>query len=165
VAGTASTSVHWDNIEIVQRIFNQISDDLKPTARKELRKGTQDIAKNVLIPVLQKAAEVSPVPIAPAMAATSRARADRVVFVKVGAVNPRLSGFRKGQSKYRTGMAWGSELGPGNTEHGNHYAVPRNGSGYWVQPGVRSPGTLNQVKDAYIALLNQIVDTYAGGRF
>jgi len=158
----AGSSVTWDNIEIVQLILNRISDDLRPEARKELRKGTQQIAQNLVIPVLQQSAATSGVPIAPAMAATSRARADRVVFVKVGAVNPRLSGFKRGQSKYRTGMAWGSELGGDDKEH--HYAVGRNPSGYWVQPGVRSPGTLARVKGAYSELLNLIIDKYSRSR-
>jgi hypothetical protein len=153
-------SADWENIALVNRILGEIEDDLKPTAKKELRKGSQKIAQDQIIPILHRHAAASGVPIAPAMADTARARSDRVVFVRVGGVNPKLSGFKRGQSKYRTGLAWGSELGPADAKH-NHYAVGRRDSGHWVQPAVRAPGTLSAVKDAYADLLNQIIAKYS----
>jgi hypothetical protein len=156
MAGSQGVSANWENIALVNRILAEIQDDLKPTARKELRKGTQQIARDLVIPILDRHAAASGVPIGPAMADTASAYADRIVFVKVGAKNPRLTNFRRGKdTKYRTGMAWGSELG------GSHYGVGRNSTGYWVQPAVRSPGTLSTVKDAYAALLNTIIAKYS----
>lgn len=178
---SGGVSVTWENAALVSAILNEIEDGLKTTANKEMRKGTVKIAKETLIPALKMSAWGSGVPIAPAMAATMRAKSDRVVTVRVGGVNPKLSGFKTGvgdarankgskanlggrlatSRNYRTTLAWGSELGPGSTAHGNHYAVGRNTKGYWVQPGVDAPGTLSSVKTAYTALLNSIIDRYS----
>jgi hypothetical protein len=82
------------------------------------------------------------------------------VFVKVGAVNPKLSGFKRGQSRYRTGMAWGSERGPVPGAKENTYAVPHNESGYWVRPAVDK--TAGKAADEYTAMLHRIMRKYGG---
>jgi hypothetical protein len=174
-------SATWQNIDLVNRILSEIEAELKPTANKEMRKGSKRIAQDVLIPALTMSAYSSGVPIAPAMAGTMRAKSDRVVTVVVGGVNPKLSGFKAGvgakrakkgagglkggraatSRNYRTTLAWGSELGPYPGASHNHYAISRSERGHWVQPGVRAPGTLTAVKDAYADLLNLIIAKYS----
>lgn len=156
--GTASVRV--TGVKDVQAFMrDQIADqDLKP-ATGELRAGTKAIANDLLIPELKAAAAASGVPIAVAMANTARARADRVVVVKIGAANPKLSGFRRGKdAKYRTGMAWGSELG------GEHYGVARNGAGYWVRPLVTGTELFGKTRDAYDDLIGRILAKYGRHR-
>jgi hypothetical protein len=153
---TSQVSVSVRNVKEVQAFMrDQIADrDLKP-ATGDLRAGTKQIALELIIPELKRAAAQSGVPIAIAMADTARAKADRVVVVKIGAANPKLSGFRRGKdTKYRTGMAWGSEMG------GGKYAVSRNESGYWVRPLMTSSGVFTKVKDAYAELLGRILADY-----
>ena len=179
--GGGGFTATWQNVEVINRILSEIEDGLKTDANREMRKGSMKIAQDVVIPALTMSAYSSGVPIAPAMAATMRAKSDRVVTVAVGAVNPKLSGFKRGvgekrakkgagglkggrsatSKNYRTTLAWGSELGPYPGAKHNHYATGRNERGHWVQPGVRAPGTLAAVKDAYAALLNQIIAKYS----
>jgi hypothetical protein len=148
---------------------NAVLDRIKTThldmAKRELRDGSQRIAQEHLIPELKRGAAASGIPIAARMADTSRARKDRMVFVRVGAVNPKLSGFSSGRGKtnYKTTLALGSNYGPVNPDV-NHYAVGRNTSGWWVQPTVSSRGTFERVKAAYQQLLGDILGKY-GTRF
>jgi len=101
---------------------------------------------------------------APKIADTARARKDRIVYVQVGAVNPKLSGFtstskdHKGRT-FKTGLAIGSNYGP-FFPLVNHYAVGRTRSGHWVQPTVNSAGTHRRVQDAYRRLLADILRKY-----
>lgn len=184
-----SMYVSVENLKEVTRLLDQIArEDLNP-AKRDLRQGTKDIANNYLIPALTMSAFSSGVPIAPAMAGTMRTRTDRFVTVRVGAVNPKgLRGFRAGvgnrradarreamllagrkprgsgtSQSYRTTLAWGSERGPYDTDGTNHYAVPQNKRGYWVQPGVNAHGTLGAVRQAYMNLLDRILRDY--GRY
>lgn len=179
--GSGGMYVTWENLDVVRIILANTEDGLRTTANREMRQGTVKIANEVVIPALKQSAASSGVPIAPAMADTMRAKSDRVVTVRVGAVNPKLSGFKRGVGEgrakktgnqhlkwgsatsrnYRTTLAWGSEMGPGSTSHGNHYAVARNESGYWVQPGINSNGTLEKVKAAYAKLLDSIIEKYS----
>lgn len=158
-------------------------------ARRELRQGTKKIANEVLIPALKMSARASGVPIAPKMADTMRTRTDRIINVRVGAVNPKLSGFKKGRGTqnmrrrgnaaassqgYRTTLAWGSERGPWPGGYAvkkdgskgapvNHYAVGRSRS-HWVASGAQAPGTWQSLKRAYQNLLNQILRDYGADR-
>lgn len=157
---TGKASVTVRGVKEVQAFLrDQIAGkDLKP-ATGELRAGTKRIAADLVIPELHRAAAASGVPIAAAMAATARPRADRVVVVKIGATNPRLSGFRRGKdTKYRTGMAWGSEMGGGN------YGVTRTSTGYWVRPLLAGTGLFTKVKDAYDELIATILRDYGKRR-
>jgi hypothetical protein len=179
--GGGGFTATWQNVELINRILGEVEEGLNTTANREMRQGSKKIAQDVLIPALTMSAYSSGVPIAPAMAATMRAKSDRVVTVAVGQVNPKLSGFKSGvgaarakkgkaglkggraatSRNYRTTLAWGSELGPYPGASHNHYATGRNERGHWVQPGVRAPGTLAAVKDAYADLLNQIIAKYS----
>jgi len=178
-SGTRGVSINPRGVrELDAFLRDQIArEDLNP-AKRQLRQGTKVIATNDLIPELQKAAAGSGVPIAPAMAATARTRTDRIVTVRIGAVNPKgLRGFKRGRgegkattSGYRTRnsqsdrttLAYGSDRGPhpSNTRS-NPYGVPRNEGGYWVAPGVAA--AFDRVKSAYSDLLGQILRDY--GRY
>lgn len=173
----------------VRRLLARIAREDLNVANRELRQGTKRIANDVLIPALKMSARASGVPIAPKMADTLRTRTDRFIHVRVGAVNPKLSGFKKGQGTqkirrrgnaaassqgYRTTLAWGSELGPWpggralkkNGKPGkrvNYYGVQRSKS-HWVASGANAPGTWRSVKAAYQNLLNQILRDYGEGR-
>jgi len=151
------SGIQVEGIEAVQAVLGQIASVHLNMARRELREGSQRIAQEHLIPELKRGAAASGVPIAPAMADTARARKDRIVFVQVGAVNPRLSGYRRNAAKsYRTMLAIGSNYGPIRNDV-NHYAVGRTRSGHWVQPTVNSNGTHKRVQEAYRRLLADIL--------
>jgi hypothetical protein len=160
--GHVAKGVKVTGVREVNAVLDQIASVHLNTARKELRDGSQAIARDTLIPILKRGAAASGVPIAAAMADTARARKDRIVFVQVGAVNPKLSGFRSGRGRvnYKTTLALGSNYGPTDPDR-NHYAVPRNQSGHWVQPTVNADGTYQRVKDEYRALLVDILSKYS----
>jgi hypothetical protein len=107
----------------------------KTAANRELRMAAKSIGQDLLIPMMKRTARSSPTPQARAMAETARAKADRVVTVQVGGVNPPLSGFKRGRGHkrakgraassgrdassrtFRTTLAWGSEFGPKGGRH------------------------------------------------
>lgn len=175
-----------DGLYDVQRTLALIAAEDLNVAKRELRQGTKRIAEERLIPALWMGANSSGVPIAPALAQTARARTDRVVTVRIGAVNPKLSGFKRGKAskrggrqllnpttdrnsktpqkaysqEQRTSLAWGSDLGPHPSNPVNHYGVPRNNRGYWVKSTVAANGTWESVAKAYEDLLDQLLRDY-----
>lgn len=153
----ANTPTRITGVKEVQKFLtDQIAgEDLKESTGK-LRAGTKAIAEELIIPELKAAGAKSGVPIGARIADTARAKADRVVVVKIGAVNPKLSGFKRGRdSKYRTGMAWGSEQG------GKRYGVARiDGGGYWVRPLLTGGDLFEKVRERYNALLADILREY-----
>ena len=193
-------AVDWYGADALQETLDMISKDLlvwddngnllpaRRTANSEMRKAAKKIAQDMLIPQMKRTARSAPVPIARAMAETARAKSDRVIAVQVGAVNPPLSGFKRGigakRAKGRTGgrmrdassrtfrttLAWGSEFGPlggrrqptrGNNipaREVNHYKVARNERGYWVLPAVEN--VMARAQDAWDDALNAIMDKY-----
>ena len=142
--GTGGFNVSWYGADGLQDALGGIADGLvwndkgdliprKTAANREMRQAAKRIAKDVLVPEMQRTASSAPVPIARAMAATARAKSDRLIMVQVGGVNPPLSGFRRGigtkrralgargrtsgkreatSRTFRTTLAWGSEFGP-----------------------------------------------------
>lgn len=146
--------VTWQNADLIHAILDQIEDGLKYETNREIRQKSKDIATRIVIPQLKRAARSSPAPLARAFAETARAKADRVIVVQIGGVNPPLEGFRRGRGvkratsrtrsgrdatsrNYRTSMAWGSEYGPFPDADVNNYGVPRKEpAGYWVTPGI-----------------------------
>ena len=154
-----NTRVTVSGVREVQAVLDQIAKVNLNMAKRELRDGTQRIAQRDLIPELKRGAASSGVPIAARIADTSRARKDRLIIVKVGAVNPKLSGFKRGQGKYKTTVALGSNYGPKGDFKG--YTVDRNPSGWWVQPTVNSNQTFARIKAAYVDLLTDILKKYS----
>lgn len=181
-SGSAGVSVKVKGLKELDAFMrDQIAAEDLGTARKALRQGTKKIATDVLIPALKTSAAASGVPTAPAMAATARTRTDRIVTVRIGTVNPKLSGFKRGigQGKakaatsstgrvgsktsqgYRTGLAYGSDRGPHPLSPHNRYGVPRNEAGYWVGPAITKAFT--DVRSAYMQLLDDLLRDY--GRY
>lgn len=71
-----------------------------------------------LQPLFARAIRSSPAPQAAAVAATVRAKRDRMIVVTAGTVNPGLSGWRRSPrgKSWRGSVAWGVALGgPGRT--------------------------------------------------
>ena len=178
VSRSGGRSVSISNVETVKKILSEMEDGYLKEKSKNLRRYTRILANDTLIPGLKKGAAASGVPIAPAMADTIRAKADRIVTVRVGAVNPKLSGFRSGvgskkagqlatrkggssksSQSYRTTLAWGSDKGPYPGAGHNHYAVGRSNS-HWVLPTLAGP-LFNEVKDKYTAYLNAMILKYS----
>jgi hypothetical protein len=197
--GSGGFQVSWYGADALQETIDGIADGLawddngnliprKTAANREMRAAAKKIAADVLIPQMKRTARSSPVPIARAMAETARAKSDRLIMVQVGAVNPPLSGFKRGvgakRAKGRTGgrmrdassrtfrttLAWGSEFGPlggrrqpsrgSNVPGGpvNHYRVPRKESGYWVLPAVED--VMVKAQDLWDDALNAVIDRY-----
>jgi hypothetical protein len=171
--GSGGFYVTFQNVDYVRSVMAEIEDGLQKTESKNLRQAAKTIAAEVLIPALSTAAGSSGVPLAPAFADTARPKADRVVMVQVGGVNPKIRGFRaykragsgKGRKSkqtvrdstsrnYRTTLAWGSELGPFPGSKVNHYAAPRS-SGHWVRPGTQK--AIPEAKARYEAAIAEII--------
>lgn len=163
---------------------DQIAAENLNMAKKDLRQGTKVIANEVLIPDLKAAGQAFS-PLAAVMAETMRTRTDRFVTVRIGAVNPKgLRGFKAGKGptkaaksttsvgkqtsqSYRTTLAFGSDRGPwgpdakpGKGQRLGRYGMPRNRGGYWVLPTVTSTTTWNNVREAYLQLLERLFREY-----
>lgn len=165
--------VTWQNAGLIHAILDQIEDGLKYETNREIRQKSKEIATRIVIPQLKRAARSSPAPLARAFAETARARADRIIVVQVGGVNPPLEGFRRGRGverattrtrsgrdatsrNYRTSMAWGSEYGPFPGADVNNYGVERREpAGYWVTPGITNaiPAVVKEYEDYLRELL------------
>jgi hypothetical protein len=159
---TGGTDIH--GVAEVNRVLARIAREDLTEARGRLREGTQQIAERHAMPMLREQAERSGVPIAPIMAATMRARKDRIITIRVGAVNPKgLSGYRSrsaGNGKnYRTNLALGSNYGPRQGARVNNYGIGRS-PGRWVQPTLKDARTWNRIKGAYEDLLSDILRQY-----
>lgn len=171
-------SVSISNLSTVIIALEGIRKDELDTATGALRRYTRALANNTLIPALKEGAAASGVPIAPAMADTARSRTDRIVTVRIGAVNPKLSGFRRGvgekkaaslalrkgghsksSQSYRTTLAWGSDKGPYPGADVNHYAVGRSNRGHWVLPTLGGP-VFGEIRDKYREFLNALLRKY-----
>lgn len=139
-------------------------------ATRTLRQGSKEIAKDIVMPAIQAAASASPISIAPAIAATAMPLADRVVVVKLGRKNPKLSGYKRGTYQgTRTSLAFGGSYGPhpkgrrtkgGGTPDSpiNAYGAPR-----WtglMEMVSQNPLVMDRVKEAYSALFSKILNAY-----
>ena len=174
-------SVSINNLSTVIAAMNEIEKELQPEANTKLRRYTKQLASATVIPALKRGAEASGVPIAPKMADTARVKSDRMVTVRIGAVNPKLSGFKSGigaaaagrmatrkggnsksSQSYRTTLAWGSDKGPHPASDVNHYGVGRSGS-HWVLPTLAGP-LFDEVRDKYNAFLSALLVKYGGFR-
>jgi hypothetical protein len=149
----------------------------KPNA--ELRQAAKDIAQDVVVPQVVRAARSSRTPQAKAVATTAKAKSDRLVMVQIGQAIPPLSGFRRfrrsakgtpdtarDNTRWKTSVAWGSELGPHPDSDRNHYKAPRvaggyksETSGYWVRPGVQN--SMKEAVKRFEEALDRIVSTYS----
>ena len=162
---------------------------IRSMAQSFMRQEVKTVTERTLVPTLKMSASRSRMKIAKHM--SIRAKADRFVFVQIGGTNPTgLKGFRsyigskrsKGKitagrrgatsRTYRTTLAWGSEFGPWPDSRAlrrdgtrgapkNVYGVPRNMSGYWVQPAVKI--AMPKIRTEYAAALERVLVKYARG--
>jgi len=110
--------------------------------------------------------------IGPAMADTIRPKADRLPIVRIGAVNPRLTGWKGTAGRNRTkqrgrniptnlwkgSLAWGMEFGPHpRTSPRNPYGRPRSGGGYVLGP--RMDDLERKLAPLYVPLLAEAFST------
>lgn len=123
----------------------------KRTLENAVMRGLSYQAAVRLVPLVERAVNSSPAPQARGVAATVRAKRDRMIVVRVGATKPALSGFRgrgggKAKSTWNATVAYGVALGP--QAHGvrvsAHQRRPkgrkRRGGRYSVQAHSRSYG-------------------------
>ncbi len=102
--------------------------------RQEARALADHLARTTIVPLIR----AGRAPQSAKMAETVRTKADRMPVVRIGAVNPKLSGWRSGRPenrRYRGSLAWGIERGPGPGRP-NRYRQPRSGRGYILGPNM-----------------------------
>lgn len=124
-------SIEMVGLDDVLRSFSSLERDLKRTANGELRAGAKKIADR-LVQKLHKAGSVTPQ--GPAAGKTARAKSDRTVKVKLGAVG---IPFQRGKitGKRAVAVTYGANYGP--LGEVNYYKAPRNAAGYWIEPTVK----------------------------
>lgn len=142
---------------------------------RELRKQVRVMAQNVIIPELKAKAATTGHPLDARMADTARAVNDRLPVVKVGYVNPKVSGFKRtkvGDRKIAKGqLAYGSEYGPkGGAKRGKHaglgvnyYGKPRNERGYWIYWAINSGRVTRGVIQGYGEVVDAIFARWQWG--
>lgn len=142
---------------------------------RELRKQVRIMTGRVVIPALHEAAAGTGHELDARMAATARAMNDRLPVVKVGSVNPKLSGFKRTTADRRKTtrgtLAFGSEYGPkGGARKGRHayrgvnyYGKPRNERGYWVYWALNSGRVTRGVIRGYSEVVNAIFERWQWG--
>lgn len=174
--GSAFTFYRTEGVQATIRALDAAGKDIRTPASKEMRLAARKIGQDHIIPALKRAAPSAPSPIAPAIADTARAINDRAPVVKVGYVNPKLRGWKRGATwakQSRGALAYGSEYGPKGgrrrpTKPGqaapsgpvDHYRVPRSSRGYWVGPTIQSAAVTRAVLDAYGAATERVFRHY-----
>lgn len=157
----AAFTIELQGLESVLADLQYFSRDVKRLVNGELRRESKMIATAAL-PVIRGLVARGRPPQSEKMADTVRARYDRVPMVAVGAVNPRLSGFRSRRptsARAKGSLAWGVEKGPAGgprTRPRNVYGVPRSSRGYALGPG--SARIADAVVPAYARALEAAMD-------
>jgi hypothetical protein len=152
MASRAGVDVEVDGLTETLKAFQGLEKDLRRTANGELRQAAGECAGQLAIQ-LRGAASSSGVPVAPRVARSIRVKSDRLPVVTVG-------GYAK---VGRTGaiaakLLWGSERGPAGGGEVNHFAVPRNPSGYWLAPTIdrfRNTGALTVYKRSVYQIMRK----------
>ena len=97
-------------------------------------------------------------PQGPKMADTIRPKADRMPIVRIGAVNPKLSGYKRGgPGRWKGSLAWGVEFGPHPASRRNVYGRSRSGGGYAIGPNLDM--LLGRLAPAYVPMLVAAMET------
>lgn len=150
-----------EGLDDVRRKLGEITKELRAagasttdTPNSELRRASKEIAEE-LIPVLRSSARGTPQ--AAGIAATARAKSDRIVRVSLGTVNPPWASWGRGRSAAaRTAVAFGSNYGPRGSV--NYYQASRNDAGYYVEPAVKRAE--DNAMERYKAALIRIARKY-----
>lgn len=172
MAKTSNYAVTYEGLDVVlkdlneaQRMFRMMGGMVSPNGL--IRDRATAIAQT-LVPEVRDAVRASPAPQAAKVAATVRAKRDRIPVVKVGATQPKLSGFRgrkPNKARHKGSVAWGVERGPGGGHRSyrgagaNFYGVARKEGGHGIGPRMDGIG-----RDAVAAYQKAIADVlrYAG---
>jgi hypothetical protein len=143
VAKTGNYAVELENLDTVLDLLNEAQRNMRGmggySPNYDIRGQSQQVAAKML-PDIRAALAGSPAPQAAGVAGTARAKRDRIPVVRIGATNPKLSGFKKRRptnKRSKGSVAWGVERGPAGGRRrggGNFYGVPRNQGGYAIGP-------------------------------
>lgn len=119
--------------------LNQLVRELRGPMFRDVNRELRAMAKPIaaaILPDLAEAVRRSQAPQAAKIAATLRVKSDRVPVISIGAVNPRLSGFKRGAAakRNRGSIAHGVVYGPlggrrDTPAHENHYRIVRDPRG------------------------------------
>lgn len=153
------TALQFDpGSDSVNDFLRRLQDLGKPqrTIENAIVRGMAYQAALRLQPIVERGVRSSPAPQAAAMSATVRAKRDRMIVIRVGAVNPRLSGWRRraGNSQWRGSLAWGVEKGnyPGTRDE---YGVARSSVGHGVARVL--PELTDKAAEAYADIILEVV--------
>jgi hypothetical protein len=123
-------------------------------ANAELRQQAKKLADRTAADIVKPLVMRGPVPQSRKMADTIRPKLDRMPVIRIGAVNPKLSGYKKrGNPRWRTAIAHGIEYG--GYKRRNLYKLPRTTRGYVIGPNMNriARAVLPQYEDlVYVAL-------------
>lgn len=149
----ASFSVEYEGVYEALGMLKNLRQDLRRLANGDLRRESQQIGEAVR-PFIEQLVASSPAPQADEVAKTVRTKSDRMVVLRIGAVQPTgLSGWRRGRAgnaRWKGSIAWGVEHGP-YPGSPNYYKVGRNNAGYAIGPNM---GRIEQrIKPEYEKLL------------
>lgn len=163
----AAFVIDLQGLESVLQDIQYLDADIRRLVNKPLRQDAKRIAETAR-PLVESLVRRGPAPQSRAMAATVRARADRMPVIAVGAVNPRLSGFKRGGQarRYKGSIAWGVEKGPaggprrhsrgGPRRRSNVYRIARSSRGYVIGPNMER--IADAVVPAYADVLVSAMD-------
>jgi hypothetical protein len=165
VPKTGNYAVEFKNLDECLKLLNEAQRNVRGmggySPNYDIRGRAQQVAAKML-PDIKRAIGGSPAPQAAGVAGTARAKRDRIPVVRIGAVNPKLSGFRKRRASNRRGkgsVAWGVERGPAGGHRAgssaNFYGVPRVATGYAIQP--RLPKITAGVVEDYQAVVADVL--------
>lgn len=148
---TGNYAVEFDGLDRVLEMLNDAQQQFRMFGGQVspnylIRNESLRIAET-MVPDVVSAVRSSPAPQAAKVSATVRAKRDRMPVVKIGATQPKLSGFRgrkPNKARHKGSVAWGVERGPaGGHRSGtpaNYYKVPRSVRGYGVGPRMQQIG-------------------------
>lgn len=150
-----------DDITSFLRRLDELDTTVKKRENAKMRGAARAISER-LVPTVASAVRRSPAPQAGAVAATTKAKSDRMVVVQVGARNPKLSGWRRNGNnrRWRGSVAWGVEKGsyPGTRDE---YGIPRSSRGHGIGPALNDIS--EQVADDYAEVLVEIATSILEG--
>lgn len=168
--GGAFFAVRIEGVDGVLRDLRNLDRDIQALVSKPLRRDARAIG-DAALPLVRRLTAAAPAPQSDKMAATVRAKTDRKIVIVLGAVNPKLSGFKArsaGSKRAKGSLAWGVELGPkggprrhsrgGPRRRSNVYRVSRVGltGGYVFGRHQREIG--DAVAPAYMQALERAVE-------
>lgn len=143
----ASYTLRIDGLQSCLDRFQTLEGELRRQANGDLREVAVGVARE-MVPVVSRIVASGGAPQSGKVADTVRAKKDRKPLVRVGAVNPKLSGFgrsRAGNARHKGSVAFGVEYGPGGghrprpSPYGKAGSRGGNAQGADFYPGANQP--------------------------